>query len=307
MSPIKRFLLTLALTMMWSPSFLFIKLAIEDLPPVTVAASRLTLAALILFGIVFYKGYKLPKNFLFWMHAGLMGLFSTGFPFCLFCYAEKTIDSSLAAILNGTTPMFTALLAQFFVPTDRLNIPKAIGIALCAGGLFVLFAPNFYEGMTGSTMGMLAATTASFCYSIGHIYGKKYLTGYQPFIAPTASLAFSAVVLVPMALIFENPLELPLPSLSSILGVMGLALFGTVLAFIIYYKLLEESGPIAISLVACFFPVGGMLLGVVFLGETFTLNSLLASSLILLGMMIVNKVIQLKFLEPKSTAAQLES
>jgi len=300
MSPMRRFLLTLALTAMWSPSFLFIKLAVQDLPPITVAALRVTIAALILYGILRWKRYVLPGGAIFWFHATVVGLFSAAIPFCLFCYAERTIDSSLAAILNGTAPMFTALLAQFFVPSDRLNIQKAVGIILCTGGLVFLFASDIQRGMIGSVYGMLAATAAAFCYGVNHIYGKKYITGYPPFVAPTAALIVSALALWPLALGYEHPFSLPAPSFSSILGVCGLAVFGTVSAFIFYYKLLEESGPVAISLVACFFPVGGLLLGVIFLGEAFTLSHLLAAALILLGMCIVNQVVRFKYLGTKN-------
>lgn len=296
MSPLRRFLLMLALTAMWSPSFLFIKLAVQGIPPMTVAASRITLAAVIFCVILFWKGYRLPLSPVFWMHAILVGLFSSAFPFCLFCYAEQTIDSALAAILNGTTPMFTALLAQLFIPSDRLTISKGIGIACCAMGLVVLFAPNVMEGMHGSFHGMLAGAMAAFCYSVHHVYSKKYITGLQPYVVPAASLTVSALILWPLTFYYENPYTLSVPSLSSILGVCGLAFFGTVCAFIIYYRLIEECGPTAISLVACFFPVGGILLGVLFLGEKFSYTHLLAAVLILLGMGIVNQVIPLKFI-----------
>lgn len=299
MSPTKKFLLTLALTAMWSPSFLFIKLAIESLPPMTIAASRITLAMLLLLALLLWKGYSFPRNLQFWGHAIIVGAFSTAIPFCLFCYAEQTIESSLAAIINGTTPMFTAVLAQFFIPSDRLTLPKTVGIALCAGGLLFLFAPNIAQGMSGTTYGMLAASAAAFSYAIQHIYTKKYFTGHKPFIAPTASLMASAAMLWPCVFWLEDPLSLAMPSLSSLLGVCGLALFGTVIAFVLYYKLLEESGPTAISLVACFFPVGGMLLGMIFLGETFTFANFSAAAMILLGLGIVNQVIPLRFLQPE--------
>lgn len=300
MSPTKRFLLTLGLASMWSPSFLFIKFAIQDLPPLTMATTRITLAAIALMAILLWKGNWFSKSPIFWLHATLMGLFSMGFPFFLFSYAEQTIDSSLAAMINGTTPMFTALMAHMFIPSDRLTVPKVIGIALCAGGLFYLFAPTIYQGVNGTVEGMLAATGASISYGVGHIYGKKYFTGHKPFVAPASALVTAAACLWPVMLWHDQPFSLPMPSMQAIGGVCGLALFGTVFAFIIYYKLLETSGPTAISLVACFFPIGGMLLGMVVLGEVFTLNGLVAACLIILGMMIVNGVLPLTFAKTSS-------
>jgi drug/metabolite transporter (DMT)-like permease len=306
MSPTKKFLLTLALASMWSPSFLFIKLAVEEIPPVTLAASRITIAASILVCILIWRGISIKGDLKFWFHASMMGMISMGIPFCLFSFAEQTIDSSLAAVLNGTTPMFTALLAHHFVPSDRMTAQKAIGIALCAAGLLFLFAPNLIEGMNGSSVGMLAVTFASFLYGVGHIYGKRYFTGHKPFVSPACALIACAVFLWPIALVCEQPYDMPMPSMLAISGVCGLAICGTVLAFTLYYKLLEISGPTAISLVACFFPVGGMLIGMVMLGEVFTFANMIASCIILVGMMIVNKVVNLDFLLLTKVSQEVE-
>ncbi len=296
MTPIKRFLLMVALTCMWSPSFLFIKLSINEMPPLLVVSLRVTLAAMVLGLILTLKRTSLPANVSFWGRTAIMALFSSVFPFCLFCYAELSIDSAVAAILNGTSLMFTAMLAQIFVPTDKMNVQKSIGIALSSIGVVWLFAPQLQEGVSGTTLGMAAATLAAFCYAVSHVYGKLFITGQKPFIAPTAQLLVSALLLWPVTFYKEQVWTLPMPSFQAIMGVCGLAFLGTVCAFIIYYKLLEHCGPTAISMVSCFFPVGGMLLGFVFLGETFTTNDMLASSTIILGMLTMNDVVSFNFL-----------
>lgn len=293
MTPAKRIFLILALTAMWSPSFLFIKLAVEELPPFTIVALRVSIATLILGCILTLKKQSLPKEPLFWFHTTIMALFASVMPFALFCYAEQTIESALAAILNGCSPMFTALLAHLFITTDRLNPQKIVGIGLGAGGLAALFAPNIAAGLSGSTIGILAGASAALCYAISHVYAKKYITGQPPYVSPTAQLLCSSILLLPLMFFYDDPLNLPFPSLKAWLGIGGLSLFGTVIAFIIYYKLLEHCGPTAISMVACFFPVGGMLLGFAFLGETLSWASLGASFMILLGLLFVNNAIPL--------------
>lgn len=294
MSPLKRFLMTLALTALWSPSFLFIKLAVAELPPLTIVTLRVTIAAIVLMIILWMLGRRLPRDSKFWVHASVLSFFSSVFPFTLFCYAEQTIDSALAAILNGGTPMFTALLAHALLPSDRLTLQKSLGVACSSIGLLWLFAPNIAQGLSGTTMGMLAGTAAAMSYGISHIYAKKYVMGQAPLVAPTAQLIAASLMLIVPALWFDAPFQLPMPSTTAILGVCGLSCFGTILAFIVYFRLLEHCGPTAISMVACFFPVMGMLLGFLFLGETLSWNSLLASSLILLGMLLVNGVIRLR-------------
>jgi drug/metabolite transporter (DMT)-like permease len=305
MSPIKRFLLILALTMMWSPSFLFIKLAVHDLPPLTIVSLRVTLAALILGSVMLWQRRGFPWEWSFWIRTTMMSLFSSALPFTLFCFAEQSINSALAAILNGSSPMFTAILAQIFVASDRMNAQKAMGIGLSGAGVLLLFAPNLIDGVSGTMVGMMAATLAAFSYSVSHVYGKLYTTGQKAFVAPTAQFIVNALMLWPFALWNDDVFNLPMPSLSAIGGVCGMAIFGTVFAFIIYYKLLDHCGPTAISMVASFFPVVGMFLGFVFLGETFTFGGIIAAGMILIGMLTVNDVISFGFLKPReeTTAA----
>jgi drug/metabolite transporter (DMT)-like permease len=294
MSSVRRVLLIIALTAMWSPSFLFIKLAVEELPPFTIVTLRVGLATAILGLILLWKKRSLPVDFAFWFHSAIMALFASVLPFALFCYAEKTIESALAALLNGCSPLFTALLAHTFIPSDKLQPNKVLGIGLGAAGLLLLFAPNLQQGVSGTTLGILAGATAAFCYALSHVYAKKYVAGNVPFVAPMAQLLCSTLMMAPFMLFYDAPWDLPFPSSSALLGVFGLTIFGTLLAFIIYYKLIEHCGPTAISMVACFFPVGGMVLGFVFLGETLTWGGMGASLLILMGLMIVNNMIDVQ-------------
>lgn len=291
MSPIKRFLCILALTCMWSPSFLFIKLAVADLPPFTIVSLRTLLAGLIIFCLLMLRGGTMPSHWRFWAHSTIMAFFSSAFPFVLFCYGEQTIDSALAAMINGTTPMFTALIAHRFVASDSLNSQKIIGITLGMAGVVSLCAPNALLG-TAHILGILAIACAALSYAISHVYAKKYITGQAPFVAPTAQLLLAGLMIMPLSLWFDAPWTLAMPSMPAILGVLGLTLLGTVFAFILYYKLMETCGPTAVSMSACLFPVGGMILGALVLGETLTPTALMAAVLIISGMLIVNDVVK---------------
>lgn len=295
MSSTRQIILLLLLACAWSPSFLFIKLAVQEIAPITVVALRVSIGALLLLPLLWWRGVSLPKSKSFWMKSFIMALFSSTLPFCLFCYAETSIESALAAIINGTTPMFTALLAHLFIPNDRLHLQKILGIGLSIGGLLLLFAPNIREGFHGDLSGMVAATGASISYGISHVLAKKTMVGQKPFVAPTAQLIASFFLLLPL-LAWQGTLStIPmLPSASAITGVLGLAFVGTFIAFIVYYKLLEVSGPTAISMVSCCFPVGGMLLGYLFLGETLAFSGVAAALLILMGIITVNEIFQPK-------------
>lgn len=294
MSPIMRMLFTLLLAAMWTPSFLFIKFALEDFPPMTIVFLRVTLAALVFVAILLIQKRSLPTTGWFWTHSTIMALFASAFPFTLFCYAEQTIDSALAALLNGTSPMFTAMLAHFAIPSDRLRLNKVLGIGLSVIGLLVLFAPNIAAGLSGTMVGMLSGAGAALSYGISHVYAKKYMGGHKPMVAPTAQMVCCSAVMLPLMLWNDSPLSLSMPSSTGVLGVAGMTLFGTIFAYIIYFWLIEKAGATAISLVACIFPVGGMVLGFLFLDEMITMTGLFAAALILLGMMFVNGVINIR-------------
>lgn len=293
MSPLNRFFWMLALTLCWSPSYLFIMLALEDIPPFSVVSLRVTISALIFYGILKFRKHMLPVNMRFWGHATVMAVLSCAVPYSLFCFAEQTIDSALAAILTGVSPMCTAIVAHLVLPSDRLTVSKVTGISFCFLGFLLLLAPNLMEGVSGSVFGMLCATCAAFSYGFSHVYAKKFITGLAPFVVPTAQMIMASIMLCPLALWVDVPFSLPMPSLSAWMGLFGLVFFCTVSAFTIYYRLLETSGATAVSLVACFFPVGGMILGFLFLDETFTSLALFASGIILVGMMLVNGVIRI--------------
>lgn len=302
MTPLKRLLWMLALTMLWSPSFLFVKLALQDLPPMTLVASRLTLAALIFIAILAWRKISVPCEWQFWVRMGGMALLASVIPFCLIGYAEQSIDSALAAILIGTSPMFTAILAQIFVPSDRMTMGKAVGVLLSCAGVVLLFAPKLGGGVSGSIQGMIAMLIASVLYSSSHIYAKLYFTELKPPVAPATQLMMASAILLPLAIFYDEAWTLPIPSQGTLWAVVSLALPVTVVGFIIYYKLLDKCGPTAVSSVACIVPAVGMLLGYVFLDETFTSTALEAAAVIFVGMLLVNEVISLDFLRKRNEA-----
>jgi drug/metabolite transporter (DMT)-like permease len=291
MHPLKRFSLLIVLVILWSQSFLFIKLALIDFSPVSIAFIRVFMASAIFMLALTFSRLTLPKDKKFWMHSSFMALFSSCIPFFLFCYAETSIDSSLAALLNGSTPMFTALLAHQFLPSDKLNVNKTVGIVFSFFGLIMLFAPNLMGSIDVSFWGMVWVIVGSFSYAICHVYAKKYTAGHAVLVAPTAQMLLSALFLSPFAFFHMEVGQLyHIPSLQAVAGLTVLAFFGTFVSFIIYYKLIEHSGPTAISMVSCFFPVVGMFTGFFFLKETLTTTDLISSLLILVGLLLVNEV-----------------
>ncbi len=286
----KSFLWLALLAAVWGPSFIFIKIAVGEVPPITLAASRVALAALLLYLVLRLQGRNLPGFGPIWKHFAIMGFVSNALPFVLFSWGEQYIDSALAAILNGTTPIFTILLAHFVFADDRISPTKMMGVLLGFGGLVILILPSLFDGVRATTWGLLGITVAASSYAVAIVYSRKNLRGLPPMVAPTAQLTMAAVYLVPLSLLVDAPYTLPLPSWQALAALFALSVVGTGIGFVIYYRLLEGNSATYLSMVTYLMPVVGIILGVLVLGEQLSWNAYAGCALILLGIMTVNGV-----------------
>ncbi len=285
---LKTFLWLLLLASLWGPSFIFIKVAVEEIPPVTLAAGRVGLAAVTLYLVLRLQRRNLPRFGPIWRHFAVAGFVGNALPFVLFSWGEQYIDSALASILNGTTPLFTIVLAHMFTEDDRVTPPKLAGVFLGFGGLALLIAPAFLEGVSATLWGLIAITGAAFCYGISTVYSRQNLRGLPQMVAPTAQLGMATLYLLPLSLIFEQPFTLPLPGLKALGSLIALSLIGTALAFVLFYYIMERTSATSLSMVTYLVPVFGVALGVMILGEQLQWNVYAGCGLILLGVMTVN-------------------
>lgn len=289
---LKNFLLLLLLASFWGPSFLFIKIAIEYVPPITLANLRVGIAALFLFAILKIKKLSLPKIGKVWRHFIVIGLFNSAIPFYLFSFGETYITSSLAAILNGTTPLITIVIAHFFTENDRLSKVKFFGAIIGFGGLFLLVAPSLFNG-SSKIIGIIAILMATTCYGINLVYSKKHMRGIKPIVTSTAQLFVATLFLLPFSFIIEKPYEIDYVSLNAILSILGLAIIGTGFAFMLFFKIIEETSATYASNVTYIIPIFGIILGFLILEERLTWNNYLGSLVIILGVMIANNMIKI--------------
>lgn len=290
---LNNFLWLVLLAALWGPSFLFIKVAVAEIPPLTLVAGRVGIAAALLLAMLRLQGGSLPKSRRLWMHFAVVGLFSNALPFALFSWGELYIDSALAAILNGTTPLFTMVLAHFFIADDRLSPVKVAGALLGFGGLALLIAPSLMGGVQATTLGLLAVTAAAASYGIAIVYTRQNLRGLPPLVGPVAQLTMASIYIVPLALIIEQPYRLPMPSWAAAGSLLTLAVFGTAVAFIVYYRLMERTSATYVSMVTYVVPVFGLALGIIVLAERPAWNAYAGCALILAGVMIVNGVFKM--------------
>lgn len=285
---LRNYSLLVLLALFWGPSFFFIKIAVEDIPPATLVALRVGTGTVLLWIIAAISGKK-PWRFVhMWKHFLVVGITASALPFFLITYGELYIPSSLAAITNASVPIFTALLAHYFIPTEPLGISKSIGILLGFIGICAIFLPSVLEHSHANELGVLLIVLASISYGVGMVYTRKYLNNVPTLIAPCWQTLVAFLCLVPFSLIFDRPFSLPMPSQAAWMGIGGLILFGTVLAFVLYFEIAKIAGASFLSLVTLLFPLVGIILGVWLLGESLSWNAYVGCVLILLGLAVAN-------------------
>lgn len=289
---LKNFLLLLFLASLWGPSFLFIKIAVVEIPPITLAAWRIFVAAIVINIYLYARGGAFIKDIQFWKHVTIAGFFAHALPFVLINWGEQFIDSALASILNGLTPIFTIVMANFVIQDDRMDLGKVIGAIFGFIGLVILVLPSLVSGFQANTMGIFAVGIAAASYGVALVYARLNLKGTKPVYAPASQLLVTSIYLLPFSLAVDGPVKVMDLSWAALGSVLVLAILGTALAFVIYYKLLDSSSASYLSLVTYLIPLYGMVLGVTLLDETLTMSTILGAVLILLGIGVVNSKLE---------------
>ena len=272
--------LVVLLALLWGSAYPLTKMAVETIPPVTVAAVRAVLGGGLLLAVLGprWRELLLPGN----PRALLtQGLFNCILPWTLVAWASRTIDSGLATILNSLSPIFIFILTWAITRHEAATPRKFLGVALGIAGVLVIIGVDALSGLGRHTAAELACVAGSFCYAIAALVGRRF-DKVSPLIPAAGSVVMASFVLVPLAFVAERPWTVA-PSMGSMLGVLGLAVFSTGAAFIVYFRLLSTIGSIATSSQAYLRILVGVGLGVVFLGERLTASTVIGLLLVVAG------------------------
>jgi drug/metabolite transporter (DMT)-like permease len=274
--------LLLALAALWGASYMFIKVAVRDLDPAPLMELRLVIAAGVLFAVLARRGGLGPAAHAVrrvGRGAFVLGAVNAAAPFTLIAWGEQHVDSGVAAIANSTVPIFVALLALRFRPSERVGGLRLAGVVLGLVGVAVLAGGDPHGGWW-TVAGTLAVVLASLCYAAGGLYGQRLVEGTSGLVLATASMAAAALVLLPLAL-----LRLPTdaPGWKAIGSTLALALLGTALGQLVWYRLLVLFGSSRASLVTYLLPPAALLYGVLLLGEPLRGAELGGLALVLTG------------------------
>ena len=257
-----------ALSVVWGGTFFFQEIAVRELPTFSIVACRVAIAALLLWAVMICAGTSLPRDPTIWAALFVLALVNNVIPFSLIVWGQREISSGLAAILNATVPLFTVLIAHFFTTDEKLTGPKIIGVIVGIVGVVVIIGEDALESIGIAVLAQLAVLGAALAYTLGGLYGRRVQAmGLTPLSISTGQLLASTVVLVPVALLVDEPWTLPVPGMETIAAVVALASVSTAFAYILFFRILATAGATNLMLVTFLIPVSALALGNLILGE----------------------------------------
>lgn len=281
--------LLLALSLLWGGSFFFVAVAVKVLPPLTIVALRVGLAAIVLWVFCLLRGIAVPRTPAIWRAFLVMGLVNNAIPFSLIVWGQGQITSGLASILNATTPLFTVVLAGIFLADERMNLLKFAGVVIGFTGTVLMIGPALLAGREASALAQAAVLAAALSYAFATVFGRRFKAlGVHPVMTATGQVTLSSLMLVPLAFLVERPYSLPMPQPEVWLSLLGLALLSTALAYILYFRILSLAGATNLALVTFLIPVSAILLGALVLGEQLAPQHFAGMGLIATGLGIID-------------------
>lgn len=295
------------LGLIWGSSFLWIRIAVQDTGPFTLVALRLLFGLAGLAVISLARKQPFPRDGKTILLLIVMGLINIAVPFTLISWGETTVESGLASILNGTVPLFSIVIAHFWLHDERITLPRILGLVIGFIGVVILVGRDFnLDNIGGSFWGQMAIIGASLSYAISASFSRKHLRGHPPLVQATVTILAADILLwlsLPTVGGFVPSLDAPnhFPTLPiTWFAIIWLGVLGSCVAFLLFYYLLNSWGATRTTLVTYVFPVVGLILGIVFLNETMDWRLGVGSVFILSGIVVVNagrKTVPLKRLQ----------
>ncbi len=278
--------LLILLSVLWGGAYFFAGVAVKELPPLTVVLARVSLAAIALLPLFWYFGHSLPKSFSGWLPFFGMGLLNNVLPFGFIFAGQTQITVGLSSIINAMTPLFTVVVMAAF-REERLTAYRIIGVLLGVVGVAVL------RGFDGDlnfkqTLGIGLCLVGTLSYGFAALWGRKFLAGVPPVKSATCQLMCSTLVMAVIVSLIDQPWTLTAPSQGAVLSVVALAVFGTALAYIIFFKILVRSGASNAMLVTLLIPVTALILGNVFLEEQIQSKEITGALIIGAGLLFID-------------------
>jgi len=283
----KHWIVFITLGIIWSSSFLWIKIGVQELGPMALVSFRMLFGAITAVIIAVQQKSEWPRDRKTLISFAILGPTSLAIPIFFISWGEQTIDSAVASILNATVPLFTLIIAHFWLHDDKMTVPKVVGLLIGFGGIIVLFSEDLLAGARSNVIGQLAVVLASLFYAGSAVFARKataHVVGLARGALPLVTASIFIWIVGPLA---EKPFLVPQLPITWI-AALWLGVLGSGVAMLMFYYLLHEIGPTRASLVTYLFPVGGVILGVLFLNEHLSWQLLAGTALIIASLAVVN-------------------
>jgi drug/metabolite transporter (DMT)-like permease len=281
-------LLFVLLGFMWGSSYLFIKIGVDaGLPPFMLITLRLLIGFALLATVVAIAREPLPRDARTYGHLIVMGAVNIAIPFSLITWAELSVDSALASILNAAVPLFVIVIAAIFLRDERITLNRVAGLAVGFVGVAILVGFNPADVVASDMAGEIALIGSTISYAVGAVYARRNIHGLRPMIPALFQVGFALVMVTILTLVFERPFEVAITP-EAWFAVVWLGLLGSGLAYLVFFRILGRWGATRTSMVAYLLPVYGIALGALVLREPIDARILIGTALVIGGVALVN-------------------
>ena len=251
----------------WGSTWLFIKLGLQDLPPLTFAGVRFLLASLVLLTLILARGVRWPRLRRDWLVIAIVGVLQFSLNYGLVFWGEQRISSGLAAVLQSTFPAFGLVIAHFYLPDEPITAKKVVGVLLGFTGVAIIFSQQLSIAGRSALLGSVALVLSAFCGSFGNVLVKAYGTQIDPFVLAAGQMLCGFPPLLTLGIVTEgNPFHLHWTGMA-IVALAYLVIVGSVLAFTLFYWLVRHMDVVNTMLIALVTPVIAVVIGMIVLHE----------------------------------------
>lgn len=283
-------LVWLILCVIWGSTWLFIKLGLENLPPITFAGIRFVIACVILFLLIRARGISLPTNRRDWGLLALTGVLSFSLNYGLVFWGEQYISSGLAAVLQATLPAFGLVIAHVHLPSERMTWSKIFGVVLGFAGVAVVFSNQLAIAGGKALAGCVALVLSAFFAAYSNVLVKAHGRKMEPAILAAGQMFFGLIPLLLIGIPLEgNPFRFHWTP-TALVALLYLAVVGSVIAFLLYYWLIQHMNVTNTMLIAMVTPVVAVVLGMVVLGEDLSWRTVAGGIMIMVGVRFVTRI-----------------
>lgn len=277
----------LLLALIWGASFLSIRVALDEIGPLTAVAHRTGWAALVLWAYIALRRLPVPRDPRIWGAFAVMGLLNNVIPFSLMAWGQLHIETGLTSILNASTAVFGVIAAAIFFADEKLTLHRAIGVALGFLGVATAIGLQALAQFDIRSMGQLAVLAGTISYALAGVWARKRLRGLAPQVAAAGMVTGASLIMLPLAWTVEGPLTLALAP-RTWAAIAYYAIVATALAYLLYYRVLAMAGSGNLMLCTLLIAPVAIVLGAVVLGEALPLRAYTGFAILALGLLILN-------------------